>query len=56
MFAWLAALLFAVAVLVSGGDLQPASAWLHPQTLTAAGLLCLAVHAAGMGPTWPRRP
>ena len=55
MFAWLAALFFAVAVLISGGRLQPESAWLYPQTLIAAGLLCLALHAAGIGPTWGRR-
>ncbi len=52
MFAWLAALFFAVAALVSGGDLRPATAWLHPLTLIAAGLLCLAL--AGV-PSWPWR-
>jgi hypothetical protein len=56
MFAWLAALFFAIAVLISGGDLQPGTAWLHPETLMAAGMLCLALHSAGIGPTWGRRP
>jgi hypothetical protein len=55
MFAWLGALFFAIAVLVSGGDLQPGTAWLHPETLMAAGMLCLALHSAGIGPTWGRR-
>lgn len=56
MFAWLAAVFFVIAVFIGGGDLQPGSAWLHPETLMAAGMLCLALHAAGIGPTWPRRP
>ena len=55
MFAWLAALFFAVAVLISGGDLHPGSPWLSWQTLIAAGLLCAALHAADVGPKWPRR-
>jgi hypothetical protein len=56
MFAWLAAIFFTVAALVSGGGLQPGTAWLHPDTLLAAGLLCLAVWLAGIGPAWGRRP
>ena len=56
MFAWLAAFFFAIAALVSGGDLQPGTAWLHPETHLAAGLLCLALFLAGMGPAGGRRP
>lgn len=55
MFAWLAAFLFAVAFLISGGDLSPGTAWLHPITLIAGGLTLAMLHAAGMGPTWGRR-
>lgn len=56
MLAWLASVFFFIAALVSGGDLQPGTAWLHPQTLIAGGLLCLALHLAGIGPAWGRRP
>ena len=55
MFAWLGAVFFAIACLVSGGDLQTGTAWLRPETLMAAGMLCLALHSAGIGPTWGRR-
>lgn len=54
MLAWLAAALFFIAFLISGGDLQPATAWLHPDTLIAAGLCC-AVLAGVSGPPWGRR-
>ena len=56
MFAWLAAFFFAVAAIVSGGDLQPGSPWLSWQALIAAGLLSTALWLAGMGPAWGRRP
>ena len=56
MFAWLAAIFFTVAALVSGGGLQPGTAWLHPDTLIALGLVSLALFLAGMGPEWGRRP
>lgn len=55
MFAWIAGVFFAVAALISGGDLQPGTPWLHSETLMAAGMLCLALHAAGFGVTWGRR-
>jgi hypothetical protein len=42
MLAWLAAALFFIAFLISGGDLQPSTAW----TLAV-------LHAAG-GPPWRR--
>lgn len=54
MFAWLAAALFFIAFLISGGDLQPATPWLHPLTLIAAGLTLAMLHAAGAGPAWGR--
>ena len=53
MLAWLAAALFFIAFLISGGDLQPSTAWLHPVTLIAAGLTLAMLHAAG-GPPWRR--
>lgn len=55
MFAWLAAALFLISFLISGGGLAPSTPWLHPVTLIAAGLTLAMVHAAGIGPNWPRR-
>lgn len=54
MLAWLAAALFFVAFLISGGGLNPSTSWLHPVTLIAAGL-CLAVLAGGLPAPWGRR-
>ena len=56
MFAWLAGLFFAIAAIAAGGDLHPGSQWLSWQALIAAGLLCRALHSAGIGPSWGRRP
>ena len=53
MLAWLAAALFFIAFLISGGGLDPHTAWLHPVTLIAAGLTC-AVLAGAPGPPWRR--
>lgn len=53
MLAWLAAFLFAIAFLISGGSLNPHTAWLHPVTLIAAGLCC-AVLAGAAWPPWRR--
>jgi hypothetical protein len=54
MFAWLAAALFFIAFLISGGAIHPSTAWLHPVTLIAAGLCC-AVLAGASWPPWERR-
>lgn len=54
MLAWLAALLFAIAFLISGGGLNPSTSWLHPVTLIAAGLCC-AVLSGAVAPPWGRR-
>ncbi len=54
MLAWLAAALFFVAFLISGGSLGPSTAWLHPQTLIAAGLCCAVLSGAVPAP-WGRR-
>lgn len=40
--------MFFVAALISGGDLSPSTAWLHPVTLIAAGLTLAMLHAAGV--------
>ncbi len=53
MLAWLAAALFFVAFLISGGGLNPSTAWLHPVTLIAAGLCCAAL-AGAPGLPWRR--
>lgn len=54
MFAIIAAILFGLALIldlfeVGGGDA------LNNTTLVTAGLLCLALHLAGIGTAWPRR-
>lgn len=54
MLAWLAAALFFIATLISGGDLNTSTAWFHPITLIAAGL-CLATLAGGLPAPWGRR-
>lgn len=54
MLAWLAAALFFIATLISGGKLHPSTAWLYPQTLIAAGLCC-AVLSGATPPPWGRR-
>ncbi|HWG97819.1 MAG TPA: hypothetical protein VNV66_00480 [Pilimelia sp.] len=56
MLAIVAAILFGLALLldllnVSAG----ADAVLHPSTLTIAGLLCVALHLAGVGAGWRGR-
>ena len=53
MLAWLAAALFFIAALISGGAIHPSTAWLHPVTLIAAGLCC-AVLAGASWPPWHR--
>jgi hypothetical protein len=54
VLAWLAAALFFIAFLISGGGLNPSTAWLHPLTLIAAGLCC-AVLSGAVSPPWGRR-
>lgn len=55
MFGYIAAVLFLIAAFISGNAINPGSAWLAPQTLIAAGLLCLALHVAGFAATLPVR-
>lgn len=54
MLAFLAAALFFVAFLISGGGLNPSTSWLHPVALIAAGLCC-AVLSGATPPPWGRR-
>jgi hypothetical protein len=54
MFAILAALLFGLALLLDFLDVKVGDA-LTNSTLVTAGLLCLALHAIGLGTTWRRR-
>jgi hypothetical protein len=50
----LAAILFAIAFVLHGaGGHVPA--WFAWQGVTLIGLVLLALHAAGLGPNWPRR-
>lgn len=57
MFGFVAAVLFAVAFIISGAGVAVHSAWFAPPTLIAAGLACLALHVAGVGAGWTaRRP
>jgi hypothetical protein len=48
MFAVIAAVLFAIALIleIAGKDFGPVITW---QTLTTAGLMCVALHLAGAG-------
>lgn len=55
MLVYVAALLFGLAFLVSGGAMAIHSAWFAPPTLIAAGLACWALHAAIGGTVWPVR-
>jgi hypothetical protein len=54
MFAVIAAVLFALALLfhITGTGIAPL---LTIDTLTTAGLLCVALHLAGFGTTWRGR-
>lgn len=54
MLAILAAIFFGVGFVLSGNG-DHTNTWLSPGALTLAGLLCLALHLAGIG-TWTRRP
>jgi hypothetical protein len=54
MFAIIAAILFGLALLLDFVDAQVGDA-LTNQTLVTAGLLCLALHAIGLGTTAMRR-
>ena len=55
MFAIIAAILFGLTLILqlAGKDLGVA---LNPATLTAAGLLCLALHLGGVAGSWRPRP
>ena len=48
MFAILAALIFALSLILDWSDTKVSDAF-TPQTLLTAGLLCLALHLAGIG-------
>jgi hypothetical protein len=54
MFAVLAAILFGLALILDFLDANVGDA-LTNTTLVTAGLLCLALHAVGLGTTWRRR-
>jgi hypothetical protein len=57
MFGFVAAVLFAVAFIISGAGVAVTSAWFAPLTLVCAGLACLALHVSGVGAGWTvRRP
>jgi hypothetical protein len=48
MFAILAALIFALSLILDWADAKVSDAF-TPQTLVTAGLLCIAIHLAGVG-------
>lgn len=55
MFAILAAVIFGLALILDWVNATVSDAF-TPQTLLMAGLLCIALHLAGIGPTkWGRR-
>jgi len=55
MFGFVAAVLFAVAFIISGAGVAVTSAWFAPLTLVCAGLACLALHVSGVGAGWSVR-
>ncbi len=56
MFAIIAAVIFGLALILDWADIQASDAF-TPQTLLTAGLLCVALHLAGVGTArrWSRR-
>lgn len=56
MFAIIAAVIFGLALILDWADAKVSDAF-TPQTLLMAGLLCLALHLAGVGASsrWGRR-
>jgi hypothetical protein len=57
MLGFIAAVIFAVAFVLSAAAVHTASALLAPWTLAFAGLACLALHLCGVGSGWTvRRP
>ncbi|MER7249905.1 hypothetical protein [Kribbella sp. NPDC000426] len=56
MFAIIAAVIFGLALILDWADARVSDAF-TPQTLLMAGLLCIALHLAGIGTTrrWGRR-
>ena len=56
MFAIIAAVIFALALILDWTDANVSDAF-TPQTLLTAGLLCIALHLAGIGTStsWPGR-
>jgi hypothetical protein len=56
MFAIIAAVIFGLALILDWANARVSDAF-TPQTLLMAGLLCLALHLAGVGSTtrWGRR-
>jgi len=54
MFAILAAIIFAIDLLLDWTNTKTSDAF-TPQTLLFAGLLCLALHLAGVGSGWAWR-
>jgi hypothetical protein len=51
MFAIIAAIIFAFALILDWADASLGDAF-TPTTLLTAGLLCVALHLAGVGTTW----
>jgi hypothetical protein len=56
MFAIIAAIIFGLALILDWANVQASDAF-TPQTLLMAGLLCIALHLAGIGANrrWGRR-
>jgi hypothetical protein len=51
MFAIIAAIIFALALILDWADTSLGDAF-TPTTLLTAGLLCIALHLAGIGSNW----
>jgi hypothetical protein len=54
MFAVIAAIIFAIELIIDWANVKTSDAF-TPQTLLFAGLLCLALHFAGVGTGWRPR-
>ena len=52
MFAWVAAVLFAIAFVIHGGAFTIHTPWLAWQSFALLGLVAVAVHLTG----WKRKP
>ena len=54
MFAIIGAIIFAFALILDWGNVKVSDAF-TPTTLLTAGLLCVALHLAGVGTSWRTR-